>query len=266
MSDAVVEIADLRVTGGRRTLLAIERLSIDRGDVFAVLGPNGAGKTTLLKALVGFVRAAGRLRVLGHDVPRLAASAMCRLRRRVGYLPQLMPSGGEMPLTLREVVAVGRTGVAGLCRPLRSEDWRIVDEWIERLGLAGMSRQGWGELSGGEQRKTLIAKAMVQQPEVLLLDEPTANLDLSWRERIVDTLEQLYAQTRLTVVLVCHELEVLPACCRRVMVLADGRPAATGAPEDVLTSQRVAAIYGAGLEVVRAGGRYATVPAAGRRS
>jgi len=165
-----------------------------------------------------------------------------------------------MPLTVREVVAIGRTGLAGLLRPLRREDWRIVDKWIERLGLAALAQRGFSDISGGEQRKTLIARAMVQQPELLLLDEPTANLDLGWRERIVDTIDELYDSMALTVVLVCHELEVLPTSCGRVVVLEDGRLLADGNPQDILTTDMVAGLYGTGLCIVRSGGRFAVVP------
>ena len=164
-----------------------------------------------------------------------------------------------MPLTVREVVAIGRTGIAGLLRPLRLADWQIVDEWIERLGLTPLTGQGFGEISGGEQRKTLVARAMVQQPELLLLDEPTANLDLGWRERIVQVIEELYRTMRLTVVLVCHELEVLPACCGRVIVLNEGLTIADGPPDEVLSTTMIESLYGPGLGVVRSAGRWAVV-------
>jgi iron complex transport system ATP-binding protein len=168
-----------------------------------------------------------------------------------------------MPLTVREVVAIGRTGVAGLLRRLRRQDWRIVDQWIDRLGLGDLAGRAYADLSGGEQRKTLLAKAMAQQPQLLVLDEPTANLDLFWREQIVATLQQLYEQTHLTVVLVCHELEVIPPCAGRLLLLTDGRVAAAGRPEQVLTAERIRALYGAGLTLVRRGRRLTVVPAEG---
>jgi iron complex transport system ATP-binding protein len=158
------------------------------------------------------------------------------------------------------VVAVGRTGLAGLLRPLRREDWRVVDEWLDRLGLAHLATAAYGDLSGGEQRKGLIAKAMVQKPELLLLDEPTANLDLFWREQIVATLQRLYEQARPSLVLVCHELEVIPPCVSRIALLEDGRLVAAGASLDVLTTERVGPLYGPGLDVVSRGGRWAVVP------
>lgn len=275
-ADVVVE--RLQVVAGGRTILDVDELTISPGEIVAVLGPNGAGKTTLLNTCLGFRRpSGGRVQVLGRPVERLGSFALTRLRRDIGYVPQIQPVPEHMPLTLREVVAIGRTGRAGLLRPLRRDDWHAVDEWIERLGLGPLGDERYGVLSGGEQRKALIARAMVQQPRMLVLDEPTAHLDLGWREQIVGILEQLGARNgnergktqnekrggtaiRTTMVLVCHELEVLPACCRRVVLLERGRLVGDGAPECVLTDARVGAWYGPGLQAVHIGGRHAVVP------
>jgi ABC-type cobalamin/Fe3+-siderophores transport system ATPase subunit len=258
----VIDVEDLAVCAGRSTLLDLDRLVIASGEVVTLLGPNGAGKSTLLGALLGFVRArARRLEVLGEPVGELRGRRLCRLRRRVGYVPQLLAGRSEMPLTVREVVSIGRTGRAGLLRRLGRDDWQRVDEWIDRLGLGALAARAYGELSGGEQRKALIAKAMVQEPELLLLDEPTANLDLRWRERIVGTVDGLCRAGSLTTVMVCHELEVVPPSCGRVVVLRDGRRLADGKTCEVLSSELAGALYGRGLAVERRGGRYAVVPA-----
>ena len=165
-------------------------------------------------------------------------------------MPQVLAAHSETPLTVREVVAIGRTGIAGLFRRLTRNDWEIVDSWLKTLGLADLSQRAYSSLSGGEQRKTLIAKAMVQQPEILMLDEPTANLDLFWREQIVAILESLHEELGLTIILVCHELEVIPTCSWRLLVLRDGAVIADGRPEDVLTRQLVETLYGSRLRLV----------------
>ncbi len=258
-----VEIEQLRVVRGRRTLLHVEHFRVAPGEVVTILGPNGAGKSTLLKCLNGLVRpTAGTVRVLGMPVAGRNAAPLAQLRRRVAYLAQILAPGSEMPLTVREVVATGRAGVAGLFRPLRRDDWQIVDHWIDRLGLASLARQPYSLLSGGEQRKALLAMAMAQQPEVLLLDEPAANLDLFWREQIVATLESLYRRRPMTIVLVCHELETIPPSCSRVLLLQGGTVAACGPVADVLTPERVTAMYGRGLKAICMGGRTVLVPAA----
>ncbi len=264
MFEPVIDIQALRVFAGRRMILDVAELAIPAGEVVAVVGPNGAGKSTLLKTLVGLRRpAAGRVRVLGEAVERLSSGGLCRLRRRMGYLPQLLAAYSQAPLTAREAAVVGRTGIAGLGRRLRKSDWRIVDEWLDRLGLARLAHQAYAELSGGEQRKTLLARAMVQQPDLLLLDEPTANLDLAGREAVVATIQQLHRETHVTVLLVCHELEVLPPSCRRVLLLEAGRLIADGSPREVLRDDRVTRLYGTELRVHNEHGRWAVAPSVG---
>ena len=261
MSDPAIQLVDVVVRAGRQTILSVGSLRIEQGEMVGLLGPNGAGKSTLLRCLLAMQgRVSGRIEVLGQDVSSLGSGRLAGLRRRIGYVPQLLPVGSEMPLTVREVVGIGRTGIAGLLRPLRRNDWRIVDEWIDRLGLTDLAGQGFGQISGGQQRKTLIARSMVQQPQLLLLDEPTANLDLGWRERTVQMVEELYRSLQLTVVLVCHELEALPPCCGRVVVLDDGGIVADGRPIEVLSTDRIASLYGPGLDVLHSGGRWAVVP------
>lgn len=264
MSDTAIEVRRLVVQRAGRNILRVEELTVRSGQVVVVLGPNGAGKSTLLKCLLGFVRpTAGEVRVLGSRIAPRRGVSLSRLRCRVGYVPQVLAAHSETPLSVREVVAIGRTGIAGLFRRLTRNDWAIVDSWLKTLGLADLSRRAYSSLSGGEQRKTLIAKAMVQQPEILMLDEPTANLDLFWREQIVATLQSLHEDAGLTILLVCHELEVMPTCSGRLLVLQGGAIMADGRPETVLTSQLVETLYGSRLRLIDAGGRYAAVPVGG---
>ena len=257
MSGTAIDVDGLVVTGGWRVILSVPRLTVVPGEVLVVLGPNGAGKSTLLQCCVGMVRAQrGRIHVLGQPVHRLRSLALTQLRRRVAYLAQILARGGETPLTLREVVAIGRTGRVGLLRPLRSSDWQLVDQWVERFGLSTLAGQPYRTLSGGEQRKVLLAMAMVQQPELLLLDEPTANLDAYWREQIVRALDDLHAQVGLTIVLVCHDLEAIPTCARQLLVLCGGQVAGQGAAADVLEQSLIRELYGEGLTVLRRGSRF----------
>jgi iron complex transport system ATP-binding protein len=261
MTPAALKCDGVKVHAGRRCVLDAEQLTAGAGEITAIMGPNGAGKTTLLRACLGLVTpSSGSISMLGEDVPSLRGAALASLRRRIGYVPQLLPAHGELPLTVREVVAIGRTARAGLFHRLSAEDWEAVDSWIERLGLASLAGRAFSQISGGEQRKTIIARAMAQEPELLLLDEPTANLDLGWRERIVETIEGLYAQTGVTVILVCHELEVLPPSCHQVLLLETGRVSATGTPEEVFSTERVKGLYGANLRALHRDGRHAVIP------
>jgi len=262
MNTRAIEMHQLRVSAGKRTLLDVDRFQLDAGETLTLLGPNGAGKSTLLRCCLGIqAHCSGEVRVLGQALNELGFLAATRLRRVIGYVSQFPPVQGELPLTVREVVAIGRTGLAGVFRPLRAEEWRIVDEWLERLGAGHLAQQAFSELSGGEQRKVMIARAMAQQPRLLLLDEPTANLDLGWRERMVETIQSLVEQTQLAILLVCHEIEVIPPGCQRVVLLHEGRIMADGSPEEVLSQEQIQSLYGPGLAVLHNRGRHAVVPA-----
>ncbi len=261
MSDPIVDIRRLALQRGGHNILELDQLQLHRGQATVVLGPNGAGKTTLLQCLLGAIRPArGEVRVLGHRIAPKPDVSLSRFQCRMGYVPQVLAARSEVPLTVREVVAIGRTGIAGLFRPLSRTDWAIVDSMLEKFGLDALAARAYSSLSGGEQRKALIAKAMVQQPEMLLLDEPTANLDLFWREQIVATLETLHADEQLTILLVCHELEVIPACTSRLLVLRNGVLVADGRPHEALTGALVESLYGPRLRLVAENGRFGAMP------
>lgn len=263
----IIDCRDLLVAAGRKRLLELQSLRVLPGEAVAVLGRNGAGKTTLLEILCGLRRPRrGSVSVLAHRLHEMTGFALTRVRHAIGYLPQRLAIPGDLPVTTREVVAIGRSGIRGLFQPLTREDWQHVDGWIDRLGLRGQSWQPYATLSGGEQRRTLLARVMVQSPRVLLLDEPATHLDLSAREQIVRVIEELHATGKLTLILVCHELETIPRCCRRVLILDEGRIVADGTPERVLDADRVRRLYGAEIAVEQRAGRWLAVPAQPERT
>jgi len=266
MPDFVVDIQNLRISPGGRDILGVSELRISAGQVVGVLGPNGAGKSTLLKTCLGLQRIhQGTVRVLGCDISTLDERIARDLRCRIGYVPQGLIGPSQMPMTVREVVAMGRTGARGLFSPLTTQDWTLVDEWIDRMGISSLRTRAYGILSGGEQRKVLLAKAMTQNPKILMLDEPASHLDPGSREQMVALMENLYAQTKITMILVCHELETLPICCRRIVFLENGRKIQDGEPECVLTDRQIAALYGADLTVLHLNGRHMVAPKQGAR-
>jgi len=261
MNSPVIEAQDLRVVMRGRCVLDVPHVSIHEGEFVALMGPNGAGKTTFLRALLALQPIAhGSIRVLGQEVHSLPWRPLAQLRQKIGYVPQLQPITGDMPLTVREVASMGRTARAGLFKRLTAEDWRQVDAWLEKLGLQYHAHHAFHELSGGEQRKVLLARALAQEPALLLLDEPTAHLDLGWREQWVQLLQQLHLETRRTFLLICHELEVLPPACQRVLLLRAGRLVADGTVQKVFEGDRLSDLYGEGFEVWHRNGRHGVVP------
>ncbi len=247
MSGGALCLSGVQVRRGGRTILDIDRLDISAGSFVGVMGPNGAGKTTLLQVLTGLIPPGrGRVLVDGEDFPQLSPWRKCHFRRRIGYLPQATQYNAELPFTLREVVAMGRTSVRPLLQRLNGEDYALVDRWIERIGLSDRRDQTFRSLSGGQQQKALIARAMAQNPDLLLLDEPCANLDFLWKEQISGMIEDLYRQTHVTVVLVSHELGVFPPACERLIVLGQGRVVADGTPHDVACAGMLRRTFEAG--------------------
>ena len=256
MNGGSLTLSNVRVSRSRRAILQIDRLDIAPGTFVGVIGANGAGKTTLLRVCAGLVKPdSGAVRLDGSDLTRLGSWRKCALRRQIGYIPQSAEYNAELPFTVREVVAMGRTSVRPLLTGLRREDDQLVDRWVDVLGLADRRHQTFRSLSGGEQQKALIARAMVQQPRILMLDEPCANLDFTWKYQISEIVEQLYQQTGMTVLMVSHDTSVLPPACRRVILLADGRLLGDGNVEEVLSPDRLQMAYQCRLEATVVGGR-----------
>ncbi|HEX41225.1 MAG TPA: metal ABC transporter ATP-binding protein [Phycisphaerales bacterium] len=260
MTAGKLSLSGVEVRRSGRTILHIDQLRVEPGRFVGIVGTNGAGKTTLLNVCCGLVRPdRGAVRLDDVELSRLGPWSKANIRKHIGYVPQSAQYNREIPYTLREVVTMGRTSLRGLCRPLRRQDHEAAERWIVRLGLQDRQSQVFGSLSGGEQQKALIARAMVQDPQMLLLDEPCANLDFSWKRRITDIIAQLYSEMKMTVLMVSHETGVLPAECERVLLVHEGRILADGPMRSVFADEAFERVYGCQMELYEAAGRLHTV-------
>lgn len=263
MSGTAIELQDVMVARSGRPILAVDSLKIECGQFVGVVGRNGAGKTTLLHTIAGLIRPSrGAVMHDGVDVTRVSAWHRTAVRRHVAYVPQEAEYKADLPLTVREVVAMGCAGPSGLLRGMDAEARQRVEHWLDRLELIGMARRTFRSLSGGEQQKVLLARAMAQGPRLLLLDEPAANLDMDWKERMVGWLAKVYGERPLTAVMVSHETGLLPACCNRVALMDRGRIVRYGTPAETLTSGVLAELYGCPIRLVDAAGRRHALAAA----
>ncbi len=190
---ALLEVRNLTFGYGSQPVLEDVDLTIGGRDFLALLGPNGGGKTTLLKLLLGLLRP-----WRGEVVRRLSGR-----RGAIGYVPQFSNFDRDFPLRVESLVLMGRLGISGLLRPYRRADRRRVAEVLDRLRLSALARLPIGELSGGQLQRVLIARALAGDPEVLLLDEPTASVDPESREVLGAVLSELNA--RIPVVVVTHD-------------------------------------------------------------
>ena len=222
MSVFLLEHGDV-VLGGARILEDVS-IRVEPGEFVAILGDNGSGKTTLVRTLVGLVPlAAGRLEVFGTPLNRFSEWP------RLGYVPQRLAIGGGVPATVREVVASGRTGRLSRLRRFSAADRDAVDHALEDVGLTDRAGHAVATLSGGQQQRVLIARALAGEPEVLVLDEPTAGVDAESQDTLAAALGHLSAAGG-SVVLVAHELGPLAAHIGRAVVLSRGRVVSDGAP------------------------------------
>ena len=232
-------------------------LTIARGAFVGIVGPSGAGKTTLLRSIVGVVpRVEGRLTVDGRAVGRGATPG-------VGWVPQLETVDWNFPATVREVVLMGGWAEHPWRAWATAADRERVDDLLERLGIGGLAGRHIRELSGGQQQRVFLARALIADPAILLLDEPTSGVDLKTRDDILHLLADLNA-TGITIVLTTHELNTVAAHLPWV-VCVNGGVIAEGDPDDIFTPEILGRTYGADLRVVRQEGLVLVADAAPHR-
>jgi zinc transport system ATP-binding protein len=218
-----LERVDFNYPGGRPVLRDVD-LAIERGQFVAIAGPNGGGKTTLLRIALGLERpGAGTARLFGQPAERFTH------RSRIAYLAQRAQLGIESPVTVRELVAAGRVPRRGLVGPLRSRDRALVDEAVARVGLADRVGSTLSTLSGGQQQRALIAKALAGEPDLLVLDEPTAGVDVDAQEALAALLEELHRDLVMTILFVSHEFGAVERFVERLVlvrgeIVFDGDP------------------------------------------
>ena len=247
MTGARVEVVGLGAAYGRTRVLDGVRLTVEPGGWLAVIGPNGSGKSTLLRSILGFQRHDGVVRVDG--VPTSGMPRRVRARQ-LAYAPQrpVLPEA----VTIRDYVALGRTPHRALLAPPRAVDRQVVEDVMERLALVPFADRLLRTLSGGEQQRAVLARALAQQPRVLLLDEPTAALDLGHAQQVLELVDRLRRQDGLTVLSSLHDLTLAGQYADRLALLSGGRVAEEGTPGEVLTAAVLERHYGAHADVVQA--------------
>jgi zinc/manganese transport system ATP-binding protein len=253
----VLAVNQASVSFSRRTVLQDVSFTLRAGEFCGLIGANGSGKTTLLRAILGS-------QALGAGTVRIGcANGRGWLAPRgslIGYVPQNVALDPYMPLRARDVVALGLDG-RRLGLPLPSQARRnLIDEMLKVVNATHFSERRIGDLSGGEQQRVLLAHALVRRPQLLLLDEPLANLDMRSVAEIVTVLHQLCVRHLITVLLTAHDMNPLLPVMDRVVYLANGH-AVSGETDEVIRTDVLSRLYGYHIDVIRVHGRVLVIAA-----
>ena len=251
-----VEVNDLSVAYNGRPVLRDLTLRVSDGEWLGLIGPNGAGKTTLLRAVAGLVLVHGQVGVADSSVST-------GNRRRLAQLVAYVPQRPELPaaMTVTDYVLLGRTPYIPYLGMEGARDLEVVARTLERLELAPLAGRDLGSLSGGEGQRAVLARALAQEAPVLLLDEPTAALDVGHQQQVLELVDELRTERGLTVISAMHDLTLAGQFAERLLLLDGGRMVAYGPARTVLTEATIQRHYGASVRIlVDADGLIAVLP------
>jgi iron complex transport system ATP-binding protein len=237
---AAVRVKHLRVFYGPQPVLRDLSLEVPAGAFFIIIGPNSSGKTTLLRAIAGAVKPQqGRVEIWGDPVGQFSKKALARL---VAVVPQRVAT--DIPFTVQEVVLMGRSPHLEWLSLEQPKDLELAAAAMSLTNVGHLARRPLSQLSGGELQRVIIARAICQQPRLILLDEPTAALDPAHQVSIMDLMVQLQQERGLTVVMVSHDLNLAAMYGQQLLLMTEGQSVHSGPPEEVLTYEKLEQAYG----------------------
>jgi iron complex transport system ATP-binding protein len=243
-----------------RTIGRDVSFSLGAGEVMCVLGPNGGGKTTLFRTVLGLLAShGGKILLEEKSIETLSRTEIARL---IGYVPQ--GHSGYFAYTVRDFVLMGRTAHLGIFSSPSKKDHDVAGRALASLGMAHLADRPVTEISGGERQLALVARALAQEPRLLVLDEPTASLDFGNQVRVLERIAAL-ARTGISILFSSHAPDHAFLCAQRALLLAEGRTIEIGAPRDVIRADTLQRLYGVSVQVLPlAGGGHTCLPAIGR--
>jgi iron complex transport system ATP-binding protein len=242
-----------------RTIGRDVSFALESGEVMCVLGPNGGGKTTLFRTVLGLLaKHSGSITLEERAIEDLSRTEIAKL---IGYVPQ--GHTGYFAYTVREFVLMGRTAHLGIFSSPSRKDFDVAERALASLGIAHLAERPVTEVSGGERQLALVARALAQEPRLLVLDEPTASLDFGNQVRVLERIAAL-ARTGIAILFSSHDPDHAFLCAQRALLLAEGRALEIGAPRDVIRPDSLQRLYGVSVQVLAvAGGGHTCLPSIG---
>jgi len=244
----MLQIQNLTVAYGKHVALQDVSLAVASGEMLAVIGPNGAGKSTMVRAISGLQPLKSGKVLLGEQKTPLHSLSAIETARLLAVVPQARELPGAF--TVYETILLGRTAYLGWMGKSQARDHAQVEWALKRTQLTDLAQRQVGALSGGEQQRVLLARALVQSAPILLLDEPTTNLDLQHQSSLLNLVRELAIEKQLAVIVVLHDLNLASLYCDRVALVVNGRLQAIGSPQEVLTSQNMTQTFQVPIEVI----------------
>jgi len=241
MSVTSIEIEGVNISYERKRVLSNIYLSLESGYIYGVIGPNGAGKSTLFKTILGLIQPnSGHVKVLGKEIQES--------RKKVAYVPQKDEIDWDFPATVYDIVQMGRYPHKKVLQRLNKEDNRITNEALEKVGMSSFRKRQIGALSGGQQQRVFIARALCQQADIFLLDEPFVGVDITTEHKIIDILKDL-TQENKTILIVHHDLATADDYFDKVILL-NQRLITYGDTSKVFTKENIAKTYASQLNIL----------------
>ncbi|MFC1718009.1 heme ABC transporter ATP-binding protein [Candidatus Poribacteria bacterium] len=242
---SVIEASGIKYRYSRDWVLDGLSLTIEEGEIAGIIGPNGSGKTTVLKLLSKVLKQeSGSVRLMGRDIASMK-------QKEIAKIIAVVPQGTSIafPFTVREIVLMGRSPHLGLLQMERESDVKIADNAMALTDTFEFADRSIDELSGGERQRVIVARALAQEPEIMLLDEPTSFLDINHQIEIFDLIKRLNGERGLTVVIVSHDLNMAAEYCDRLILLKNGSVYKDGSPREVITEAYIREVYEANVVV-----------------
>jgi ABC-type cobalamin/Fe3+-siderophores transport system ATPase subunit len=249
----IIEFNNVTVTSHNFFILRDVSITFSEGEFVTVLGPNGAGKTTFVKCITGLQKiTSGEIKIFGTNIKNCS---LTKIRKKIGYVPQHFNIDYKFPCSVIDVVSIGRFGVVGLFNRLTQKDKEIISLSLDMVGISNLAYKPIGHISGGELQKVSIARVLAQQPQIMIFDEPTSNLDLKSQDEIVKIIEKIYYEKKVTVIFITHFLSHIPFCSKKIVLMKNGKITISGNPDEVLKENYLSNLYDCEVEITELNGK-----------